>query len=350
MTMDPIFPAQTWQDASPDQVGMHAGLLDEARRRLDELVPDTPYRVAIVRHGYLVAEWLREMAPGQSVHIASAMKSVLSNMLGIAIDEGRIGSADDLVVEHFPEMIEVTPGSGPKEGRHAFEANRGATLRHLICNVSGFLKPGEAPGEVFNYQTTGMCLLTHCIERAYGLYDIDDPEGSVKIGRLFKEKIADRIGAGWEYSAGSQKMAEGARVDIFGWGTSIRTTLGDHARMGWLWCNHGMWQGEQIIPGDWLRQSVCVNRFVREQGEQVLWRYGHGFWSNESGQLWPDLPADGFTSWGAGGNYAICFPSLSLTIAMNPVNFAGQTQPYETMSDAWRFQQQVLSPILDSIH
>jgi hypothetical protein len=34
---------------------------------------------------------------------------------------------------------------------------------------------------------------------------------------------------------------------------------------------------------------------------------------------------------------------------MNPVNFEGQTQPYETMTDAWRLQQQVLAPILDSI-
>jgi hypothetical protein len=34
---------------------------------------------------------------------------------------------------------------------------------------------------------------------------------------------------------------------------------------------------------------------------------------------------------------------------MNPVNFDGQTQPYETMQEAWLNQQQVLEPILESI-
>ena len=347
--MDSMYPMSIWKTARPEDVGMDSGKFAASRQCLDMLVPDKPYRVAIVRHGYLVAEWLRQMEATQEVHIASAMKSVLSNMLGIAIEEGRIGSADDLVVDLFPEMMDIPPGRGPKEGRYAFEANRGATLRHLICNVSGFLKPGEEPGAVFNYQTTGMCLLMHCIERAYGLYDIDDPEGSAKMGGLFKDRIADRIGAAWQYNAGSQKMAESARVDVFGWGTSIRTTLHDHARMGWLWCNDGAWAGEQIVPAKWLRASTRVNPFLRDAEEPAMRRYGHGFWSNEFGQLWPDLPRDGFTSWGAGGNYAICFPSLELSITMNPVDFDGQTQPYETMSAAWRFQQQVLTPILNSI-
>jgi len=347
--MNITFPAHAWEMAAPEQVGMNPAKLVVARQRLDTLVPDKPYRVAIVRDGYLVVEWLRDLAADDPIHIASAMKSVLSNMLGIAVAEGRIGGADEGAVEHFPEMMDVPPGRGPKEGRYAFDTNQGATLRHLICNVSGYLKPGEEPGKVFNYQTTGMCLLTHCIERAYGRYDVEDPEGSAKIGGLFKEKIADRIGATWSYSAGSQRMAPDARVEVFGWGTSIATTLRDHARMGWLWCNGGRWGTEQVVPKDWLRQSVCVNRFIRKHCDELMWRYGHGFWTNEFSQLWPDLPTEAFTSWGAGGNYAICFPSQRLTIAMNPVNFDGQTQPYETMTDAWRLQQQVLAPILDSI-
>ena len=95
--------------------------------------------------------------------------------------------------------MDVPEGEGPKEGRWAFEANRGITLRHLICNVSGYMKPNEAPGQVFNYQTNGMCVLSHCIEKAYGLYDVNRPEESPKISPLYKEKIADVIGADWEY-------------------------------------------------------------------------------------------------------------------------------------------------------
>ena len=128
--------------------------------------------MAIVRRGYLVAEWTHNIESNEKIHIASANKSILSSMLGIAIAEGNIESADDLATNYYPEILDVPEGEGPKEGRWAFEANRGITLRHLICNVSGYMKPGEEPGQVFNNQTNGMCVLSHCIEKAYGLYDI----------------------------------------------------------------------------------------------------------------------------------------------------------------------------------
>lgn len=343
------FPKDDWTVVPPEEVGLHPSGLEKSHQCLESLLGDKPYRVAVVKDGRLVAEWLREIDASQKVHIASAMKSVLSNMLGIAVAEGKVVSADVRAVDVFPEMMDVPPDRGPKEGRYAFEANREATLRQLICNVSGYLKPGEEPGKVFHYQTTGMCLLTHCIETAYGVYDVDDPEGSPKIGVLYKEKIADRIGADWEYHSGSQKMQEKARVDVFGWGTSIRTTIRDHARMGWLWCNFGKWGDAQVVPETWMREAVVVNPFIRENCPEEEWRYGHGIWTNEFGSLWPDLPRDGFSSWGAGGNYAACFPSQGLVVAMNPVNFDGQTQPYETMKEAWLNQQKVLGPILESI-
>jgi len=98
-----------------------------------------------------------------------------------------------------------------------------------------------------------------------------------------------------------------------------------------------------------MRVSVVVNPFIRENCSKATWRYDHGFWTNQFGRLWLDLPTAGFTSWGGGGNYAVCFPSRGLTVAMNPVNFDSQTQPYETMQGAWLNQQQVLEPIPESI-
>ena len=171
------FPQAEWQIASASDVGMDSEKLSRAKTWLDSKFADDRYRVAIVRHGYLVAEWTHNIPSAEKHHIASANKSILSSMLGIAIDEGKIGSADDLAVDYYPELMDVPEGEGPKEGRWAFEANRGITLRHLICNVSGYMKPDEAPGQVFNYQTNGMCVLSHCIEKAYGLYDVNQSTG-----------------------------------------------------------------------------------------------------------------------------------------------------------------------------
>jgi CubicO group peptidase (beta-lactamase class C family) len=342
------FPKADWETAHPDEVGMDAGRLAEAKACLDSKLADATYRLAIVRHGYLAAEWTQNIESEEKIHIASANKSILSSTLGIAIAEGKIGSADDLATDTYPELMDVAEGGGPKAGRWAFEANRGITLRHLICNVSGYMKPNEEPGQVFNYQTNGMCILSHCIEKAYGLYSVDDPDGSPKIPPLYKEKIADQIGAGWGYTSSSQKMDENARLHIFGWGSAIRTSLRDLARLGWLWCNWGKWEDKQVIPENWLREGTRVAADILANSPEEVWRYGLGFWTNEKGKLWPELPTEGYTSWGAGGHYAIVFPSYDLVVVMNPTPYPGASQPYETHTATWLQQQEVLGFILEA--
>ena len=348
MTAIRTFPQENWQKAPPPDVNMDAERLNQAKQWLDEKFADLKYRVAIVRHGYLVAEWTRAIDAESKIPIASANKSLLSSMLGIALAEGRIRSADDLVIDYYPEMMDVPEGEGPKEGRYAFAKDRNATLRHLICNVSGYMKPGEEPGQVFNYQTNGMCVLSHAIEKAYDLYDVDDPEGSPKIPVLYQEKIAGPINASWDYVSGSQTMHDRARLHIFGWGSGILTTLGDLARLGWLWCNWGSWEGQQVVPEDWMREITRVAPDILAHNPENTWRYGHGFWTNEKGKIWPDLPREGFTAWGAGGHCCVVFPGYDLVVAMNPTPYPGQAQPYETTTVTWLQQQEVLKLILEA--
>lgn len=342
------FPKNDWKVVSPADVNIDGGKLTEARACLDSKLADSTYRVAVVRHGYLAAEWTQNMGSDEKIHIASANKSILSCMLGIAIAEGKIASVDDLATDYYPELMDVPKGSGPKAGRWAFEANKGITLRHLVCNVSGYMKPGEVPGQVFNYQTNGMCILSHCIEKAYGLYDVDDPKGSRKISPLYKEKIASQIGADWGYTSSSQKMDKNARLEIFGWGSAIRTDLRDLARLGWLWCNWGKWEGTQVIPEVWIREVTTVAPDILANCPEEVWKYGHGFWTNEKQKLWPELPEEGFTSWGAGGHYTTVFPGYGLVVVMNPTPYPGASQPYETHTVTWRHQQEALKLILEA--
>jgi len=79
-----------------------------------------------------------------------------------------------------------------------------------------------------------------------------------------------------------------------------------------------------------------------------MWRYGHGFWTNAKGSLWPDLPKEGYTAWGAGGHYVIVFPSYDLVVVMNPTPYPGASQPYETHTVTWLQQQEVLKFILEA--
>ena len=132
--------------------------------------------------------------------------------------------ADDLVADYYPEMMDVPAGTGPKEGRFAREKDRGITFRQLISNTSGYLKPGEEPGQVFHYQTYGMCILCHAIATRYGYYDSAEP------GRLG------------------------------GFGNTTQLLLGarDMARLGLLWLRGGGWAGRPVVPEAWMREATRV--------------------------------------------------------------------------------------------
>ena len=261
-TIAKTFPKERWETARPADVGMDPEKVGQAERWFTDALGEGKGRLAIVRSGRVVLETYHHMSETEKPGIASAAKSIYSNVLGIIVAEGGLKSADEKVVEYYPEMMAVREGEGNKPGRYAFEVNRGITFRHLICNVSGYMKPGEAPGQVFNYQSWGMNVLTHALASIYGLYDVNDPEESPGFKVLIKEKLADKIGASWDYTYSNplfnDRLQKGAKLDIFGYYAAVHSTALDLARVGWLWCNWGRWEGKQVVPEAWMRETTKV--------------------------------------------------------------------------------------------
>ncbi len=317
--MENVFPDKHWEHRDPEDLGLSKTKLDVITGWLQDQAGDKRYRVAVVRGGYLVAEWQNGVTHEQKIGIASAQKSIYSCMLGIAIAEGKIKSADDRVIEYFPEMMEVPDGKGPKPGRYAFEKDRDITLRQLISNTSGYMKPGEMPGKVFHYQSFGMAVLIHAIAKQYGLYDINDPITFPGFGELVDEKICKKIRISFGYDIGNFDYPPGAKASIFGTWTGISSNARDLARIGYLWLNNGKWREQQVIPQDWLEQAVRVAPDILENCPAEEWRYGHGFWTNEYGQMWPDLPRDSYAALGGNSSHIIWVcPSLDLVVVESP--------------------------------
>jgi CubicO group peptidase (beta-lactamase class C family) len=263
------------------------------------------------------------MASEETARIASAAKSLYACVLGVVIAEGKLASADERVFDTYPEFMDVPDGEGPKEGRYAFDKDRDITFRQLICNTSGYMKPGEEPGKVFHYQTYGMNILTHSLARLYGYYDLEDPEGSPGFKTLIEEKLAKPIGARLDYTLSNFDLHERARLPIFGYYCQVHTNPSDAARLGWLWCNNGRWKERQVVPASWMREIVDVAPDILANAPEKDWVYGHGFWTNTRGKLWPGLPTDGFSACGAGGHFISVFPSLELVVVQNPGYYEG---------------------------
>ena len=312
-----------WRIADPRTAGFHPDRLERARRWQEERLGGAPYRALVVRDAGIVAEWVSGIERDAVVTIASAAKSIYANLLGIAVAEGRIGSIEDRVAEYYPEMLDVPEGRGPKPGRYAFEKDRDITFEQIISNTSGYMKPGEDPGTVFNYQTFAMNVLTHTIARLYGAYDTDAPDRSPGFRSLIDEKIARPIGAAFEYSLSNFDHPPEARLGVFGYYCAVHTAARDAARLGLLWCNRGEWDGRQVVPAEWIKRSVRVAPPIIANCPEKQWCYGYGTWTNEKGKLWPNLPRDGFTASGNGGHYITVFPSESLVIVQNPRHYSG---------------------------
>jgi CubicO group peptidase (beta-lactamase class C family) len=349
----PLYPDKSWHKASAHEAGFDSSKLERAKSWLDRSAKTRRYRVVVVRSGRLVANWNHGFGPKKKysfgfltrvfipqilgladkkfsvrfnhastsdIHLplASAAKSIFSCILGIAIAESKLPSADAKIIDYYPEAMDVPEGEGPKPGRYAFEKDHNITFRQLISNTSGYMKPGEEPGKVFHYQTFGMNILTHAIAKVYGLYSISDPEGSPGFKQLVDEKLRIPIGATWDYYQMNFNLHTKARINIFGYYDGVKASALDMARLGWLWCNYGRWMGKQLIPKAWLREATHTATDIHANCPPEQWRYGYGFWTNDHAQMWPGLPRDSFAACGAGGQHIWVCPSLELVVVQSP--------------------------------
>ena len=302
----------------PEDAGFSSQRLSQFGAWLGEVAGGRPFHVAVARHGRRVRDWVYGVDPSQRRYLASAAKSLYSSLLGIAVGEGAIPSLDAKVVDIYPEMMDIRDGEGPKPGRYAVEKDREITFRHLICNCSGYMKPGEAPGKVFHYQTFGMNVLTHALAKAYGVYVARDPEALPGCGKLIEDKIRNLIGADWIVSCRNFDLPPNARIDIFGNGTGIHATADDMLRIGTLWMRYGRWNGVQVVPEDYLRAATLTNRFILDNEPEDKWMYGHGFWCNDHRRLWPDCPKASFAASGGGGIHIWVCPALGIVVVQAP--------------------------------
>lgn len=324
------FPAEAWDRCEPADVGVTPSKLAEARAWLDANSSDGGYRFLLVRHGRIAAEWNVGIDAGKYTPIASAAKSLYSSVLGETVARGALSSVDARVADHYPEMLDVPDGRGPKEGRHAFDKDAAITFRQLISNTSGYMKPGEAPGEVFHYQTYGMNILTHSLAKIHGRYDVADPKGSPGFSTLIDEYLAGPIGAELRYSLTNFALQPDARLDVFGYYCQVHTRPVDFARLGWLWLNGGRWNDEQVLPEAWVDEATATAAAILANSPPEDHQYGMGFWTNDNDKLWPGLPTSGFSASGAGGHYCSVFPEQDVVVVQNPgphVGFDGRGNP-----------------------
>ncbi|MEH6827989.1 serine hydrolase domain-containing protein [Parasphingorhabdus sp.] len=90
--------------------------------------------------------------------------------------------------------------------------------------------------------------------------------------------------------------------------SQVWTTARDLGRLGMLYLNNGMWDGERLLPENW-REFVSTPS--GPQPEDRNFGYGATFWLMNQSE---GIPKDTFAGFGNRGQYLVIIPSLDLVI------------------------------------
>ncbi|MFC7526873.1 serine hydrolase domain-containing protein [Parapedobacter sp. GCM10030251] len=232
----------------------------------------------------------------------SMSKSVLSMLIGCAIDDGLIGSVHDPVSRYVPEMakkgfdrvtiehlLQMTSGLKFNESyRNPF--GEVATFyygRRLRKNTAKLELEAE-PGTRFAYASGNSQVLGLVLDHALG---------DKSITEYLHENIWQPIGMEYDASWSVDRQKDGIEKTF----CCLNARARDFAKLGRLYLNNGNWQGKQLVPADWVAQSTRVDS---AGGSNKHYQY----------QWWlPTLDGD-FLAQGILGQYVYVNPAKNLLI------------------------------------
>ena len=260
--------------------------------------------IIILRHGKTVAEgWWRPYAPGIIHGSQSLTKTITGTAFGIAMKEG-ILDLQERLIDIFPEYIPDEPKPYLNELKmiHILTMSSGMETMPKVTDPEWQKKFFEMtivhpPGTAFFYNSIACSMVGACIKKKTGL----------GLSEYLKPRLFDKIGI----DAGNirwLKHADGLENGSGG----IMTTTGDNARLVQLYMNGGIWNGERILPEEWVKLSTSVlNDHFAEQTPEKKSDLAYG------GMMWIDKSKNAFYADGAMGQLSIGFPEKDILISVS---------------------------------
>jgi len=292
------WPTKAWRTSTPGEQALDPVQLEKMLSAIDEEELEI-HSVLIVRNGYIVME--KYYAPYQ-VHtrhpLYSITKSFISALIGIVISEGAIERIDVPVLEFFPEY----------EFANIDQAKAAMTLENLLTMTSGLSwddtydsdhEMGRAkdpiqyvldqpmvsePGKEFSYNSGCSHLMSAILQKTTGMNTLD-----YATSRLFEPLGITNVE--WETDRNG--------IPFGGWGLEL--TPRDLAKFGYLYLKEGVWNDSQIIPAEWVKNSI-ESHVKFDDG----WGYGYQW-----------LPApfhNGYAAIGRFSQLLVVIPDLEIVV------------------------------------
>jgi len=261
----------------------------------------------VSRNGVLVAEaYFAEMGADDLFETRSVTKSIISALIGIAIEEGFLENTNQTLNEFLNPLGYTLDGEKSE-----------ITIEHLLTMTAGFewneftdnysygdwIRADDqieycingdlvnSPGERFGYSSEEAHLLSVILTEATGMSTHDFAL------QYFFEPL-------------------GMEIDDFGWGqfpqgyfnggADLSLKPKDMIKIGNLYLNYGLYDGNQIVPSEWVQKSTSFHISTNLGGYTP--DYGYLFWMNN------DRAYKFYCANGYGGQLIVVFPDIELVV------------------------------------
>jgi CubicO group peptidase (beta-lactamase class C family) len=241
------FPDENWNSASPESQGIASS---KVKKLIDlTFLDDATQGVVIIKNGVIVGEKYADshnmLSHGTSWSMA---KSYYAALIGISIEKGEIQSLDDPVVKYLDyfndERKNITirdlldMSSGLEFPDHEHEK---MFFQESHLDYAKSVKYEKDPGTKFEYNNANSMILG----------DILYVATNKKADMLLEERILKPIGI-TDYKLWKDEMGNVLTY------CCIDMSPRDYSKFGLLFARNGNWNGEQIIPKNFINETFQV--------------------------------------------------------------------------------------------
>lgn len=270
-------------------------------------------------------------------NIHSAGKSITSACIGIAIDQGYIKRVDQSIFDYLPDYQSFNTAGKDK-----------ITIEHLLTMTSGL--EWDEWGSSYSSPDNDVIALW---------FDCADP-----IACILEKPLVSQPGTNFNYSGGNiillgeiLKNATGLDIEAFSWqylfdplgiekppwrwigntgvvyaGGDQELTTREMLKFGMTYLNDGVWNGEQIIPQDWVEKSTIpysgpdshwfnhpLHQIPPGDGAWGVRGYSYTWWTHEFLNIGRRTTA--YWAFGWGGQKIIIFPDRGTVVVFTGGNY-----------------------------
>ena len=282
--------------------------------------------ITVLKNGKLVYEnYFNTCNSSSKIHVYSVTKSIISLLIGIAIDKGYIKNINQKIIEFFPDykikkkeqtlkditLRDILTMTAPYKYKFAPYTYIKYFMSDDWVTFSLDLLGGKGKIGDFKYtpivgldilsgiliRTTGQSVFEFATENVFSPLDIHVKESiilhSAKEQATFNKSTST---SGW--------VTDSAGVNAGGWGLTLSSA--DMAKVGQLYLNKGVWDNKQIVSTQWIMDSTTEH----SKWDKMDLSYGYLWWIIDKNK-------GACAAMGDGGNIIYFNPQNQLVVAIS---------------------------------